>query len=73
MVHNGGPGIATVYHKTNVHLIAAAPDLLDMLQAAAGWIDANREDETTGEGQQAKQLLDDIHTIIKSAQGGKTR
>ncbi len=42
-------------------------DLLDALEMARGWIDENREDESTGEGQQARWILDTIDSLL----GGK--
>jgi len=47
----------------------AKRSLTDALELAEGWIDANREDESTGEGQQAKWILDTIRAAISEAKG----
>lgn len=39
-------------------------DLMDALEMARGWIDQNREDESTGEGQQAAWILDSIDSLL---------
>lgn len=43
-------------------------ELLDALKAAAVWIDQTREAETTGEGQEAKSILEYVHSVIKEAE-----
>lgn len=63
----------TAEHRANAHLIVASPQLLAALEAAEGWIDANRESEETGEGQQAKWLLDTIRSAIDQAYGPTVR
>lgn len=39
--------------------------LKQVIEVAIGWIDANREDESTGEGQQAKWVLDTLRAAVK--------
>ncbi len=53
-------------------LIAAGPAMLAALQLAEGWIDAEREGEETGEGQQARWILDTIRAAIAAATGSPT-
>jgi hypothetical protein len=51
--------------------IAAAvncfPDMLEALELAEGWIDAERESEETGEGQQARWILETMRAAIAKA------
>lgn len=52
--------------------LEAFPAMLAALQLAEGWIDAEREGEETGEGQQARWILDTIRAAIAAATGGST-
>jgi hypothetical protein len=47
-------------------LEAALRNTVSALELAQGWIDAKREDENTGEGRQAKFILDSIDGTIKN-------
>ena len=67
--YGDGKTLARTEKESDARLIAAAPELLDWLKTAAVWIDQTREDERTGEGQNAKALLEDIHAAIAKAEG----
>ena len=68
VVHNGGPGLATVYKEANACLIAAAPDLLDAVLMLLGCTDLNADslDDTSIEA------IKHAQTALAKAQGGKT-
>ena len=59
--------------RANARLIAAAPELLTALELAEGWIDAHRDNESTGDGQQDKWLLDTIRATISHVKEGGTK
>lgn len=67
-----GRNVAVAYDKADSPLIAAAPAMLAALELAEGWIDAEREGEETGEGQQARWILDTIRAAIAAATGSPT-
>lgn len=46
----------------------AVKDMLHALGVAASWIDAHRENESTGEGQQARWVLDAVRAAIGKAE-----
>lgn len=50
-----------------VHACNAHDDLLAAVELAEGWIDANRESEDTGEGQQARWILETMRAAIAKA------
>jgi len=56
-----------VVSDAHAEMMAAAPDLLDACELAEGWIDSNRESESTGEGQQARWILETIRAAIQKA------
>jgi hypothetical protein len=53
--------------ETYAALFAASPDLLEALELAEGWIDAECESEETGEGQQARWILETMRAAIAKA------
>jgi len=55
--------------EANALLFAAAPDMLDALRLAEGWIEENRDAEDTGDGQQAMAILEAIRAAIDKAEG----
>jgi hypothetical protein len=67
--------IATVYNTTDAHLIAAAPDLLAALEAAAAFVADEVENrcaagsEMSDYQDEARHTLDQIETAITKAKG----
>ena len=70
---NANSGIPNKQNRANGRMIAAAPTMLSALELAEGWIDSKREDENTGEGQQARWILDTIRAAIGEASPGKEK
>lgn len=51
----------------DLRLRMAAPSLLSVCETMYGWIDAFREDESTGEGQEAKMILETAEAAMRKA------
>jgi hypothetical protein len=59
--------IEAMLGETETTVSATSPDILAALELAEGWIDAERESEETGEGQQARWILDTVRAAIAKA------